>query len=278
MSDISPKHLPQVNSPFNYTLEMLDKEGIEYKYLQIDPEELFPSQGIVSQDKISEIDLDNIQPIWVSKDNKVLDGHHRFAAALSKGIPIKCIKIILSQKDSIRILNKLQDIFDYENQEDIMEVVGQDHINIKNQQDSGVSTSEFLATLESESIGDEDDNIEILHDNKKGKKITGYRKKDINEKSIVGNFFSLKKSDGYNKYDMDFESLLDTNDMNITFKTESSPVSILCKNWFPNIDFDKIAKKYDVTSESIMNRAVAEKARKLGYDGIKYGDIMVQGL
>jgi len=27
-----------------------------------------------------------------------------------------------------------------------------------------------------------------------------------------------------------------------------------------------------------MNRAISEKARQMGYDGIKYSDIMVQGL
>jgi len=72
--------------------------------------------------------------------------------------------------------------------------------------------------------------------------------------------------------------LLDTNELGLTFNNNKSPVEVLCKNWFPNIDFDKIAQNYDVKPESIMNRAVAEKARKLGHDGIKYGDIMVQGL
>lgn len=272
-----PPWLPQVNSPFNYTLDMLDKEGVKYKYMQADPDELSPSQGIVAQDKVSEIDMDNISPIWVSQDNKVLDGHHRYVAALSRNVPIKCVKVMLSQKDAIRILNKIQDIFDYENQEKMVEVVAQDQINMMNDTDSGVSPSEFLATLESDSKED-DDEREILHDDKKVKKVTGYRKKDVNDKSVVGNFFSLKESDGYNKYDMEFDSLLDTNELGLTYKSESSPVSVLCMKWFPNIDFDKIAKNYDVKPESIMNRAVAEKARKMGYDGIKYGDIMVQGL
>lgn len=273
-----PKWLPQINSPFTYTLNMLDNEGIDYKYMQVDPDELSPSQGIVAQDKVSQIDVNNITPIWISKDNMVLDGHHRFIAALSRNIPIKCIKIMLPQKDAVRILNKTQDIFEYENQEGVMEVVAQDQLNMMNDKDSGVSTSEFLATLESESIEDEDNDKEILHDNKKMKKISGYRKKDINEKSIVGNFFSLKEADGYKKYDIEFESLLDTNDLKLTYHSESSPVEMLCKKWFPKIDFNKIARNYDVKPESIMNRAVAEKARKLGHDGIKYGDIMIQGL
>lgn len=271
-----PMWLPQVNAPFNYTLDMLDKEDVEYKYMQADPEELTPSQGIVAQDKVSQIDMDNVKPIWISKENMVLDGHHRYVASLSRGIPIKCIKIMLSQKDAVRLLNKIQDIFEYENQEKIMEVVAQDQINVMNDPDSDFNNGGITSTFESEL---ENDNKEILHDsNKKPKMVTGYRKKEISDTSVVGNFFSLKPTEGYNKYDIEFDNILNTNDLDINFKNDQNPVSNLAQKWFPNIDFKKIAKKHDVTEDSIINRAVAEKARKMGYDGIKYGDIMIQGL
>jgi hypothetical protein len=274
-----PMWLPQVNSPFNYTLDMLDKEGVEYKFMQADPDELEPSQGIVAQDKVSQIDMENVQPIWISKENKVLDGHHRYIASLSRGIPIKCIKIMLAQKDAIRTLNKIQDIFEYENQEGIMEVVAQDQINVMNDPDSDFNNGGFLDTLRSESE-DEEDNREMLFDDtpKKTKTVSGYRKNKINEKSAVGNFFSLKPVDGYNKYDIEFDNLLNTNDLDLQYKSDVNPVSVLANNWFPNIDFKKIAKKFEVSPDSIINRAVAEKAKEMGYDGIKYGDIMIQGL
>ncbi len=280
MSRIAPKHLPQVNAPFNYTLNMLDKEGVDYKYMQADPEELDPSQAIVFQDKISQIDMNNIRPIWISKDNMVLDGHHRLVLSLGKNIPIKCIKIMLSQKEAIRVLNKIQDIYEYENQENIMEVVAQTQINGMNDIDSaGTDGTTFLEAIKSEL---EDDDREILHNTKlsgkKTKKITGYRKKEVNEKSIAGNFFSLKPVDGYNKYEMEFDNILNTNDLDLSFKSDINPVSVLANNWFPNIDFDKISKNHNVTPDSLINRAVAEKAKQMNYDGIKYGDIMVQGL
>lgn len=280
MSKIAPYHLPQINAPFHYVLNMLDKEDVNYKYIQIDPDELLPSQGIVFQDKISQIDPNNIRPIWISKDKMILDGHHRYISTLSRGIPIKAVQIMLSQKDAIRLLNKIQDIFEYENQENVMEVVAQDQINGMNDIDSaGTDGTDFLTTLENEL---EDDDREILHDTKpsgkKPKKITGYRKQDINEMSVVGNFFSLKPVDGYNEYEMEFNNILNTDDLNLTFRSNINPVSVLASNWFPNIDFEKISKNYNVSPESIINRAVAEKAKKMGYDGIKYADIMVQGL
>lgn len=271
-----PKWLPQVNAPFNYTLDMLDKEGVDYKYMQVDPDDLEPSQGIVAQDKVSQIDMNNILPIWISKEDRILDGHHRYVAALSRSIPVKCIKIMLSQKDAVRMLNKIQDIFEYERQQKVMEVVAQDQINVMNDPDSDFNNGNFLESLEREK---DDDEREILHDStKKPKNLTGYRKDEINEKSVVGNFFSLKPVDGYKKYDMEFDNLLNTNDLDITYKSDVNPVSRLAVSWFPNIDFKKIAKKHGVNPDSIINRAVAEKAKQMGYDGIKYGDIMVQGL
>lgn len=264
-----PKWLPQVSAPFAYTLDGLKKEGVKCKYVQINPDDLTPSQGLVALDKVSSIDPNNIPPIWISSENKVIDGHHRYASALSHSSPIRAIQIQLPYKDAVRILNKIQDIYEYENQQTIVDGMNQNQeIN-------------FLEALESEM----EDGKLVLHDTnnknvvgKKTKKHTGYRKTEINEKSTVGNFFSLKPVEGYLKYDIEFDNMLDTNDMGLVFNNGGSPVFTLAKTWFPHIDFKKISKKHDVSPDVLINRAVAEKAKKLGYDGIKYGDIMIQGL
>lgn len=272
-----PKYLPQVSAPFAYTLDGLKREGVKCKYVEMNPEDLIPSQGLVALDKISSIDPKKILPIWISKENKVLDGHHRLACVLMNSLPIKAIQIPLPYKDAIRILNKIQDIYDYENQEKVEEVVAQDQINAMNEPEN----QDFLESLEAEV----EDGKLILHDTnaanvvgKKTKKQTGYRKAKINERSTVGNFFSLKPVEGYLKYDIEFDNLLDTNDMGLIYSNGISPVGVLARAWFPHIDFNKISKKYGVSPDVLINRAVAEKARKCGYDGIKYGDIMIQGL
>lgn len=269
-----PYHLPQISAPFKYMVKNMKDNGVAYKLLTVHPKELFPSQGIVSLDKISKINHNNIKPIWVSIENKILDGHHRYGSALANNVPIKIIKILLNHKDAIRILNKIQDLFEFENQMKLEEVVAQDQINAMNQQDSGVSASEFLGTLEIE-----DKMLKNLLKSGKGKKMCGYRKVKLNEKSNVGNFFSLKNFDEqYNEYEMEFDNLLDTDDMGITYHKGKNPVFILAKTWFPNIDFENISKKYGVNPYSLCSRAVAEKAKSMNYDGIKYGDIMIQGL
>ena len=125
------------------------------------------------------------------------------------------------------------------------------------------------------------DGQEILHDDSfssKKKKLKAYRKKPITEKSRVGNFFALKPDEGYKTYEIEFDNLLETDEMKISFHKEPNPVAVLGRYWFPNVDFKKIGDKYGVAPDSIMNRAITEKARQMGYDGIKYADIMVQGL
>ena len=57
-----------------------------------------------------------------------------------------------------------------------------------------------------------------------------------------------------------------------------NPIKLLATAWFPNIKFEKIASKYKLKPDHLMYRAIAIKANKMGYDGIKYGDIIIQGL
>ena len=273
-----PKWLPQVNAPFTYVLNSLKGDGVNFKLKKINPSKLKPSQGIVFGDKVSDIDPQSIKPLWISNDNYVLDGHHRYCAALANELPyIKVVRIDLNRQDAVRVLNKIMDIYEYQEQEKIEEIVAQDEINVMNDPDT--NSINFLEMLETESREGEE---EILHDNSvvggKKKSVSGYRKQPIKENSLSGNFFSIKPIEGYKKYDIEFDNLLDTNDMGIQFYSDSNPIITLSKNWFPNINFNKLAKKYDVKPSSLINRAICEKARKMGYDGIKYGDIMIQGL
>ena len=123
-----PSHLPQINAPYKYVLNILKEEGIKYLIQDVNPSKLKPSQGVVSLDKISEMDINEMKPYWVSEDNFVLDGHHRHGLALSNELPkVKVIKIKLPAKDASRALNKIQDIFDYKQAQ---EGLSQDVLNV----------------------------------------------------------------------------------------------------------------------------------------------------
>ena len=77
---------------------------------------------------------------------------------------------------------------------------------------------------------------------------------------------------------MNFENLLDTDDFGIHYKEGQIPAEMLAKAWFPHVNFEKLSEEYSVPALSLKNKAIAEKARTLGYDGIKYGDTLIQGL
>lgn len=262
-----PRHLPQISAPYTHVVDKLNDDGVENELIDIDPEELKPSQGIVFGDEVGDFDDKEINPIFISKDNEVIDGHHRWVKKLKDQQPIKCVKVHLNSKDCARVLNKIQDIFEYEEQRKMEEVVTQDTINYENQKDSGVSDNEFFRSIE------EDENPE-------GNEVTiiAYRQNPIMENSIIGNFFILKPVDGYDKYEIEFENLLNTSDIGVNCKEGELPVDTLSKVWFPNVDFDKLSEKHNTTPINLKNKAIAERAQKLGYDGIKYGDTMVQGL
>jgi len=271
MSKISPYHLPQISAPEEIVFERLVDGGFSYEVIEIDPNELKPMQPFVFSDNIQEFDSTTIPKIWISKDNDIIDGHHKFVSALNANQPIKCIKISLNGKDGARELNKIQDIYEYEEQRNLEEVVLQNVINQENDQDAGIDENDFLKMLEEATI-------ENLPETGNQQTLFAYRDKPISENSVVGNFFMLEPVDGYDKYEIDFENLLDTNDLGIDFKSGQKPPHILAKNWFPNIDFESLSQPFGIPVDNLKNKAVAEKAKSLGYDGIKYGNTVIQGL
>ncbi len=263
-----PRFLPQVHAPYDVVLQKLDDEGVNYSTIEVDPNDLTPMQGITISDEVGGVTVDDNNPIWVSSDMSILDGHHRWVKALLDNVMLIAIKIDANSRDASRILNKIQDIFEYESSQGMEEVVSQDAINYY-----GKDENQFLNSLE-------EDNVELQADTpgKNEKTVVGYRGTPISEKSVVGNFFTLKPVDGYDAYEITFDNLLDTNALGISYKDGQEPVEILAKSWFPNINFEKLSTENDVPAINIKNKAVAEKAMKMGYDGIKYGNSIIQGL
>jgi hypothetical protein len=273
-----PSYLPQISMPYEMVLQKLDEEGVDYELIELNPKEddnINVSQGVTFSDEIEKVNLADNNPIWIAGENmNICDGHHRYLKALIDKVPLKAVKIGLNEKDAYRLLNKIQDIYEYQQKQQMEEVITQDVINQDNQASSGVSDSEFLNSLEEDNIalkpsGDTDTNSKV---------IIGYRKDPIKENSVVGNFFLLKPVEGFDKYEIEFDNLLDLHSLGVTYKDGQEPVDIMAKIWFPHINFEKISEQYGMPSINLKNKAIAEKAMKLGYDGIKYGDTLIQGL
>jgi hypothetical protein len=265
-----PYHLPQLNLEYAVVLEKLDKENINYNVIQINPNEndgIQSSQKLVYSDEISGVHLDDNKPIWIANNN-ICDGHHRYFKAMFETKPIMAVKLDMDFMDACRILNKIQDIHEYEQSQGLEEVEDQDAINFYQKDED-----QFLNTLEEDNFA-----IQTETPTKNQKTIVGYRKDPIKENSVVGNFFTLKPVAGYDKYEIDFENLMDTNSLGVTYKDGQEPVDILAKIWFPHVNFEKLSTQHNTSSINLKTKAIAEKAMKIGYDGIKYGDSIIQGL
>jgi len=263
-----PRFLPQMNAPYDVVLEKLDEEGVGYEVVEVDPNELEPLQGITFSDEVGKVNIDDMNPIWMSENNKILDGHHRMVRGLLDNKKIKAIKLGLNEKDACRVLNKIQDIYEYEQSQGLEEVETQDAINFY-----GEDENQFLKSLE-------EDNTVVQQEKSSANQqtIIGYRKDPIRENSVVGNFFTLNPINGYSKYQIEFDNLLDTHALGVMYKDGQQPVEILAKIWFPHVNFEEISKQYNMPSINLKNKAIAEKAQKMGFDGIKYGDTLIQGL
>lgn len=267
-----PKFLPQISAPFSIVAKNLKQEGISYKLLKVDPRTLTPSQGIIFSDKMSKFNSKNTKPIWVSNNNEVIDGHHRFGSAIANNVDIPIIKIDLGTKDCIRVLNKIQDIYEYEQQQKLEEIQYHDIVGELREEMDIMSISEE----EMKKIKEEFADNNIVGSGKQ--KFVGYRKNKINEDSKIGNFFNTKPVNGYIKFEIEFDNILDIDKIGIDYVGEKNPVIKLSKIWFPNIDFEKLGERFSIKADKLINRCVAEKAIKMGFDGIKYGDILIQGL
>jgi len=269
-----PSYLPQVNAPLDIVLEKLDEENIGYEIIEINPNDLNSSQGVTFSDEVDRVKLDDNDPIWIADENKVIDGHHRMVRAIGKNKPLKAVHIKLNEKDACRVLNKIQDIYEYEQARGLEEIVNNDVINDENDINNNYTDrSEFLKSLEEDNMA-----IQLEKPEMNSETIIGFRKDQIKENSVVGNFFILKPIEGFDKYEINFDNLLDTDKLGIAYKDGQQPVEILAKIWFPHVNFEKISKQYDMPSINLKNKAIAEKAKTLNYDGIKYGDKFVQGL
>lgn len=264
-----PSFLPQMNMPLHEILSRLDEEGIEYETLMVNPQELKPSQGIVFSDQIHEPDEEKLT--WIDNDNNILDGHHNSVFHEINSKPVKCMKLLTDSRTASRMLNKIQDLYEYSENLKMEEDVSNDYINDRNSSDSG----EFLNLLEKDSNDIEKDSET---DSKTPKTVIGYRKEPIKDNSIVGNFFTLSPVDGYSKYEIEFENILDTDDLGISYKSNQVPTDVLAKAWFPNINFEKLSTEYKIPVMNLKNKAIVHKAKALGYDGIKYGETLIQGL
>ncbi|MFW5847357.1 MAG: hypothetical protein ACOCVF_00360 [bacterium] len=245
-----PKYLPQISAPYTVIADLLSKNNVEYSFTHENPHDLEPSQGITISEAVENVDLDDkTKIIWISKDNDILDGHHRVVKAIKYNIPkVFCFKIHDDKLSAARILNKIQDLYEYE--------------NIEKEKNPDVFDFGNLSE------------VDITSENNPIEEIMGYRQEPVIEDSAIGNFFMLIPVEGYKKYLLTFDNVLELKDLDLNLKTGQSIIYQLSKIWFPHYDFSK----NQGNENNLRCAAIALMAKKMGYDGIKYSDNLIQAL
>lgn len=251
-----PFWLPQMTAPFDYVTKVLKQEEIPYSLYNIPNNELKPLQKEVNPDTVEffkGVYKKNSKkyPIFVSADNEILDGHNRFVAhKLVRGNDknITCFKIDCDSKCAARILNKIQDKFDFE----------------KTNNNKMEPISKFLDKPE---IG--------WFDIMKDVEYVCYRSKPLKEHSESGNFFYLNGDDSMKKYRIFFDKLMYVAESSFN-NQPVSPQEWVVNKLLPNKDLHEVAFSKNISLNTAINREVVKKCKEMGFDGINYGDKFIQ--
>lgn len=244
--------LPQITTDNDYLLKNLDSNNVGYKIDTFNPNDLKPLTDNVNIDNVRGIkdSILNGKPInliIISKDNEVLDGHDRlFGFQTTPEVnKIFCIKIYADKHDAARVLNKIQDKYNWENNLDG---------DFSEKKDTDIQESE--------------------EEPKNAKTLTLYSNKPFASNTKIGNLLVDKQKPGFDKaYQFEFENLYEIDDK----ECGDNPIESLGKKWFPDYDnFKMEAARAVLTFENYVLKRIYQEAVKKGFDGIKYGTKFVQ--
>lgn len=106
----SREDMPQVDD----ISKVRNSEDIPTGYLEfVDPKKLKPIQDGIRESILNHIienwDTEGKRPVLISKDNWIIDGHHRVKAAIKKNKWVRVIRIDLPGKKALNAVKKLVD-------------------------------------------------------------------------------------------------------------------------------------------------------------------------
>jgi disulfide oxidoreductase YuzD len=113
---INRSDMPQIKgNDIPTAIDTFKKYGVPFKYEVNKVNDLNPIQNNVNADKIERISIaiksgNKMNPIFISNDNYIVDGHHRWLAYknLNKD-EIECIKIGYSKMAALQLFDKIAD-------------------------------------------------------------------------------------------------------------------------------------------------------------------------
>ncbi len=267
---VSPMWLPQMDAEFDYVKNQLNKDGINFRIIQVKPKELVPLKNTVKKSKVDYFDQlieqeKEIDPIYISMDNKVLDGSSRLYSFMKNEAidTVDCVQLMLDYKDAARVLNKIQDKYEFQK-------------NFDPSKDDLLTFGEIGGNDEdSDSTKNETDELNFDDVKYNPTTLKLYKSKPINVKAKTGDFLLLNKKPRFNfEYVIKFDNLLEVDEIDLA--QFPNPPECLAQKWFPEMDFKTEAARQALTYEVFISRTVNRAGLSKGFDGIKYGSDIVQ--
>lgn len=107
--NIGRKQMPQIDNHEEFE-SYLNERKIVFSKVAIKTENIKPTQIEFNQEKVDKMPLEN-NPIIISNDYKVLDGHHRYFKHQQTNQPyINCMKVDLPINELLNFCNEYCDI------------------------------------------------------------------------------------------------------------------------------------------------------------------------
>lgn len=294
---MKPSWMAQVTAPHQYILDHLDEMGVGYKMDNIAPEKCKPMQEKIDTQKVNffKDKIDNnqpLEPIYMAGDDEILDGHHR-AFSFTEHPEVEtmtAIKIYAEYKDAMRLLNQLQDRYDFEQEvnDGQMQPMG---MLPTSQGDNGIAGEVVMAEEDEDEQLPTDAPVEpekaglsnagasryVTYDSvgKNKQVLTLFKSKPLNDKAKTGDFLVTKSKPGFTvEYTLEFENLLTIPAEEI--EDESLPTEALLKKWLPDVDLQAEASKQSLMYPVYLSREINRLAQQKEIDGVQYGDLFVQ--
>lgn len=289
---MKPSWMAQVSAPHQYVMDYLDKNAVGYKMDSVDPSSCKPLQELVDTNKVnffkSAIDNDQpLEPVYLGADDEILDGHHRAFSFIQHPDVEKMmvIKIYLEGKDAMRLLNQIQDRYDFEREmgSNQLQPMGMVPFSAT---DNGIAGPTQIVAEEDEELPAEEPEAKTAEPAgerfvkyetaaKNKQTLTLYKAKPLNTTAKTGDFLLLVQKPGFDiEYTIEFENLLTIPDNKI--KNTDLPTEDLLGEWMADADLKKNASERGLVYPVYLSREVNRMAGQSGIDGIQYGSLFVQ--
>jgi uncharacterized protein (DUF1015 family) len=117
LAGVKREDMPQITqNDLPKAISIMKDNDIKFDVVKSPLSTLKPYQKDYQKDKVKSIykdltTIEDIKPIIISNDNYIVDGHHRFLAALlkfGKKSSIKAIKLNYPSDDAVKIYSKLE--------------------------------------------------------------------------------------------------------------------------------------------------------------------------